>query len=90
MSDPMKAIGIFFVLGIIILVYFFPTITASSRKHNNASAIGVLNLFLGWTFLGWVIALVWAFTDNVAVEDYSKYDDEGMTRKEPSLKRDVE
>jgi hypothetical protein len=24
----------------------------------------VLNLFLGWTFLGWVIAMVWAFTDN--------------------------
>ena len=24
-----------------------------------------LNLFLGWTFVGWVGALVWAMTDNV-------------------------
>jgi hypothetical protein len=24
-----------------------------------------LNVLLGWTILGWVIALVWALTDNV-------------------------
>jgi len=29
----------------------------------NMDAILILNLFLGWTFLGWVIALVWAFTN---------------------------
>jgi hypothetical protein len=32
------------------------------RKHPNAGAIAVLNLLLGWTFIGWVIALVWSFT----------------------------
>jgi hypothetical protein len=37
---------------------------AASRKHNNEGAIFVLNLLLGWTFLGWVIALIWAPTDN--------------------------
>ena len=25
-------------------------------------AIAVLNLFLGWTVMGWVAALVWAYT----------------------------
>jgi hypothetical protein len=26
------------------------------------SAITVLNIFLGWTLLGWIAALAWAFT----------------------------
>jgi hypothetical protein len=33
---------------------------ARRRRHPNTVAIGILNLFLGWTFLGWVAALVWA------------------------------
>ncbi len=41
-------------------VYFLPTIISRLRKHHNWVAIGVLNLFLGWTFLGWVVALVWS------------------------------
>jgi len=45
-----------------IIVYFLPTIVASSNKHLNTTAIAVLNILLGWTLLGWVIALVWAFT----------------------------
>ncbi|WP_329743499.1 superinfection immunity protein [Dyella sp. A6] len=42
-------------------IYFLPAIVATSRKHPNATAICVLDLLLGWTLLGWVIALVWAF-----------------------------
>jgi hypothetical protein len=45
--------------------YLFPAIIAKCRKHNNYSAILVLNLFLGWSFLGWIVALVWASTNNV-------------------------
>lgn len=52
-------LGIGFVL---LLVYFLPALVASGRHHHNAGAIVVLNLFLGWTFLGWVVALVWAST----------------------------
>jgi len=43
--------------------YFIPAIVASTRKHHNAVAIGVLNLFLGWTILGWIGALIWACTN---------------------------
>jgi hypothetical protein len=42
--------------------YFLPTIIASSRSHRNSTAIFLLNLFLGWTFLGWLGALIWAVT----------------------------
>ncbi len=50
-------------LGILILLiplYFLPSIIASRRKHQSSGGIFVLNLLLGWTFLGWVIALVWS------------------------------
>jgi hypothetical protein len=37
----------------------------SIREKSNAGAIFALNLFLGWTLIGWVISLVWALsTDN--------------------------
>jgi hypothetical protein len=39
-----------------------PTIVAGQRGHQNTAAIAVLNLLLGWTFIVWVIALVWAMT----------------------------
>jgi hypothetical protein len=44
------------------LVYFVPWFVAMIRDHHQRSAIAVLNLFLGWTALGWIIALVWACT----------------------------
>jgi len=52
-------------LAIIICGYFLPWIIAASRGHLNTMAIGVLNIFLGWTFLGWIAALVWSCTSNV-------------------------
>jgi len=49
--------------GIIIMwfiIYFIPAITAYESNRKNKSAILILNIFLGWTILGWIIALVWA------------------------------
>lgn len=47
---------------ILLLLYFIPYFVAENRKHHNRMAISVLNLFLGWTVLGWLIALIWACT----------------------------
>jgi len=44
-------------------VYFAPTVVARARGHNNLAPIVVVNLFLGWTLVGWVIALAWAVAD---------------------------
>ena len=41
-------------------IYFLPSIIG--RKKANAGAIFAMNLFLGWIFIGWVIALIWACT----------------------------
>lgn len=72
-----------------VLVYLLPAIIAGNRNHKNGPAIFVLNLFLGWTFLGWVIALVWSFTDNT-VQASSKepiYDETGEIRAEKEQSR---
>lgn len=45
-----------------LFVYFLPTLAA--RHKRNRGAIFVLNLLLGWSFIGWVIALVWACTED--------------------------
>lgn len=60
MSDGAGAVGAVMLLIIGGVVYFLPTINAKSRKHPNRSSIFLLNLFLGWTLVGWVAALVWS------------------------------
>jgi Superinfection immunity protein len=52
--------GPFFGFGFV--VYFLPTIVALVRHKRNVVSILLLNLFLGWTLVGWIIALVWAST----------------------------
>ena len=47
-------------------IYFLPTIAALARGKRNAGAIFALNLLLGWTLAGWIIALVWALTRDPA------------------------
>jgi hypothetical protein len=54
--------GLLFLILLLLFLYFIPAFVAGARGHQNATAIFVLNLFLGWSVLGWVIALVWAFT----------------------------
>lgn len=52
--------GSIILLLFLLALYFLPTIIASRKNHKDGTAIFVLNLFLGWTFVGWVIALVWS------------------------------
>jgi uncharacterized membrane protein len=44
----------------LVILYFVPTLVASSRRHPNEEAIGVVNLLLGWTIIGWIACLIWA------------------------------
>jgi hypothetical protein len=54
--------GILALIAVALAGYFLPTIIALMRHHHNTLAIFLLNLLLGWSFLGWVIALVWSAT----------------------------
>jgi hypothetical protein len=51
------------VLLFILLAAFFyllPAIIAQSRKVPNTGSIWVINIFLGWTMIGWIVALAMA------------------------------
>ena len=60
------ALAVMCIIGFI--AYWVPTLAANSNRHRNRAAIAMLNLFLGWTVIGWVIALAWADTDNCELE----------------------
>ncbi len=53
-------IGVGVIAGLAILLYMTPSCIAARRGNRNTHAIVAFNVFLGWTFLGWVAALVWA------------------------------
>ena len=43
-----------------VLMYWLPTVIAIVRHAPSVLGIAVFNFFLGWTGIGWLIALVWA------------------------------
>jgi hypothetical protein len=49
-----------FGLGIPLVLYFLPSIIALARNKRDTLAIFLLNFFLGWSVIGWIVALVWA------------------------------
>ncbi|MDJ1480249.1 superinfection immunity protein [Cytophagaceae bacterium YF14B1] len=50
---------LYWIGGILFLfIYFLPTIVGLIRR--NLMPIALINLFMGWTVIGWVIAIVWA------------------------------
>ena len=56
-------VEIVFILPVLVMSYLLPTFLAVGRKHKALPAIFALNLFLGWSLLGWVAALVWSLTN---------------------------
>lgn len=45
------------VLALILGIYWLPTFLAFHRNVSSPLSVGVVNLFLGWTLIGWVVAL---------------------------------
>ncbi|GGG92598.1 MAG TPA: superinfection immunity protein [Oceanicaulis sp.] len=50
------------ILVLILVGHFLPTLIALLRGHHNGFAIFLTNLLLGWTVIGWVVALIWSTT----------------------------
>ena len=56
-------------LFISLAIYFIPVVIAYIRKHNNIIPITILTIFLGWTFFGWLSAVLWALNGDIKEED---------------------
>jgi hypothetical protein len=59
-TDQSGQAVIAWILTVLSLGYFLPWAIAATRGRSNAGAIGLLNLFVGWTLIGWIITLVMA------------------------------
>ena len=55
--------GLFIVAA---LLYFVPTIVAITRHVPNTGSVIVINLFLGWSLIGWIVALAMAVEPQMA------------------------
>ena len=50
-------------LTFLMAIYMIPTLVAGYKGHQHCAGIAILNLFLGWTLVGWIVALIWAVTN---------------------------
>lgn len=76
-------------------LYFLPAIIAKARKNRSTTGIFILNLFLGWTFIGWIAALIWAFASSprqsptVIVNNTSQAYSQEYKAEKPEIKHEV-
>ncbi|MEN5032958.1 superinfection immunity protein [Pseudomonas sp. Ps21-P2] len=70
--------------GIVVIpaFYMLPTIEAWLRESSNLPSIAAVNLFLGWSIIGWVFALIWAFRKPTPIERAQQF---GYQLSQPSF-----
>lgn len=66
-------------LALSLVIYCLPLMIAFYRGHEKYTTIFLLNLFLGWTMVVWVVCLIWALlgapSRRAESSSYSKYED---------------
>ena len=52
------------VLAAVVALYFLPALIADRRARHDLLIIAVFNALMGWTLIGWLLALFWALQPN--------------------------
>jgi hypothetical protein len=66
------------------VIFFIPTIIAVARSRHNADLIFAINLFLNWTIIGWLIALILACSNiDTRTKNHPEY--KGKRYKDPVM-----
>ena len=76
----------FYIALVVLWIYMFPAFISEQRKHHQHLAITVLNFTLGWTVVGWAIALVWACTN---VEQFDDADQQRTVGQSQPLEGEI-
>lgn len=50
----------FLLVTFALAIYFIPTIVGGIRKSSRLGSVFIINFFLAWTIVGWIVALVMA------------------------------
>lgn len=53
----------------VLALYLLPTIIATKRRHRQTGPIAIINLLLGFTLVGWIVALAWSVSADTKKED---------------------
>ncbi len=53
-------VAVAWIVAFLTFLYMLPWAIAATRSKSNQGAIGIVNLLLGWSLIGWVVALVMA------------------------------
>jgi len=51
------------IMGVLGVLYFLPSFIGVVRRRRNLQTIVGVNALLGWTVIGWIVALVWALAE---------------------------
>lgn len=59
-------VGIGAGLGVLVIIalYMLPTVIAAVREVVNVGSVAAINVLLGWTLVGWAVALAMALRTN--------------------------
>ena len=60
----MFAVKILYLI-VFVAILFFPSFVAGIRNHNNFTPILLVNVILSFTIIGYIVALIWCFSDNI-------------------------
>ena len=57
-------LGLFVLVTLLVgvVLYFLPTIIVVKRQSASVTPVVLVNLLLGWTIIGWIIALIWSLS----------------------------
>ena len=73
LGAPPAAYAVSALVGVLArIVYFMPGIVAGRRHTRNLTAVWVVDLALGWTVIGWIIAVAMAFVGQTQVQAHAK------------------
>ena len=58
-TNPVE-VTVAWIVTVLTLAYMLPWAIAATRGKSNSWAVGLINFLVGWTFIGWIAALVLA------------------------------